>query len=91
MPLIELTNVSKSYTDPGSGARVPVLRLLRRLLIVVLGIVLIGILGMWVLTPAGRKVGLFSPAETSVPVELALLADSGARASHPDAGGRYGD
>lgn len=26
MPLIELTNLSKSYTDPGSGARVPVLR-----------------------------------------------------------------
>ncbi|MDZ4405872.1 ABC transporter ATP-binding protein [Prosthecobacter sp.] len=26
MPLIQLTNVSKSYTDPGSGARVPVLR-----------------------------------------------------------------
>jgi len=26
MPLIELTNVVKSYTDPGSGARVPVLR-----------------------------------------------------------------
>lgn len=26
MPLIQLTNVSKSYTDPGSGAQVPVLR-----------------------------------------------------------------
>ncbi len=26
MPLIELTNLSKAYTDPGSGARVPVLR-----------------------------------------------------------------
>lgn len=26
MPLLELTNLSKSYTDPGSGARVPVLR-----------------------------------------------------------------
>lgn len=26
MSLIQLTNVSKSYTDPGSGARVPVLR-----------------------------------------------------------------
>ncbi|WP_395752839.1 ABC transporter ATP-binding protein [Prosthecobacter sp.] len=26
MPLIQLTNVSKSYTDPGSGASVPVLR-----------------------------------------------------------------
>jgi lipoprotein-releasing system ATP-binding protein len=25
MPLIQLTHVSKSYTDPGSGARVPVL------------------------------------------------------------------
>jgi len=26
MPLIQLTNVSKSYTDPGSGAQVPVLK-----------------------------------------------------------------
>lgn len=26
MPLIELTNVAKAYTDPGSGAKVPVLR-----------------------------------------------------------------
>jgi lipoprotein-releasing system ATP-binding protein len=26
MPIIQLTNVSKSYTDPGSGAQVPVLR-----------------------------------------------------------------
>jgi lipoprotein-releasing system ATP-binding protein len=26
MPLIELINLSKAYTDPGSGARVPVLR-----------------------------------------------------------------
>jgi lipoprotein-releasing system ATP-binding protein len=26
MPLIELRNISKSYTDPGSGASVPVLR-----------------------------------------------------------------
>jgi|UniRef100_UPI00378413E1 lipoprotein-releasing system ATP-binding protein len=26
MALLELTNLSKSYTDPGSGARVPVLR-----------------------------------------------------------------
>lgn len=26
MPLIELSNLSKSYIDPGSGARVPVLR-----------------------------------------------------------------
>ncbi|WP_395736498.1 ABC transporter ATP-binding protein [Prosthecobacter sp.] len=26
MPLIQLTNISKSYTDPGSGASVPVLR-----------------------------------------------------------------
>ena len=26
MPLIHLTNVSKSYSDPGSGAKVPVLR-----------------------------------------------------------------
>lgn len=26
MSLLQLTNVSKSYTDPGSGARVPVLR-----------------------------------------------------------------
>ncbi|HRH95137.1 MAG TPA: ABC transporter ATP-binding protein [Prosthecobacter sp.] len=26
MPLIQLTNVSKSYIDPGSGARVPVLQ-----------------------------------------------------------------
>lgn len=26
MPLLELTNLSKSYIDPGSGARVPVLR-----------------------------------------------------------------
>ena len=26
MPLFELTNLSKAYTDPGSGARVPVLR-----------------------------------------------------------------
>lgn len=26
MPLIQLTNVTKSYTDPGSGAQVPVLR-----------------------------------------------------------------
>ena len=26
MPLIQLTNVSKSYTDPGSSAQVPVLR-----------------------------------------------------------------
>ena len=26
MPLIQLTHVSKSYTDPGSGAQVPVLR-----------------------------------------------------------------
>ncbi|MBL9178920.1 MAG: ABC transporter ATP-binding protein [Verrucomicrobiaceae bacterium] len=26
MPLIQLTNITKSYVDPGSGARVPVLR-----------------------------------------------------------------
>lgn len=26
MPLIELTNITKAYTDPGSGAKVPVLR-----------------------------------------------------------------
>lgn len=26
MPLIQLTNITKSYLDPGSGARVPVLR-----------------------------------------------------------------
>ncbi len=70
--------------EEDAPARVPVLRLLRRLLIVVLGIILIGLLGMWVLTPAGRKASLFSSAEPSAPVEVALLAGSGARASHPD-------
>ncbi len=64
---------------------VSALALIRRTLIVVLGLALIAMLGVWVLTPNRSPAsGATPPAKSSTRIEIGLLTDQGSRSAKPE-------